>query len=295
LSARGPARSGLCRGGSAPCQGAASGAAARLLEDKLLCYVLQFAFFNKHVLAGLPEFLDRLDPFLAEWPADVPVAVEIRNKHWFEPAFTDCLRRHNAVWCLSDQVWMPSPLHIAQRMDPVTGGFTALVAVVLFLGVASAADPKSGPQVGDRVVPFHPLNCTGDHAGEKYCLICKNGPSPVAVIFARQVTPELIKLIKRIDEATDKNKERSMGSFVVLLSDSDNLEKELKELARKEKIQHCILTIDDPEGPKDYNIAPEAEVTVLLTVKANHGFEKGDLNDKGIEAIVADLRKILPE
>jgi hypothetical protein len=176
---------------------------------------------------------------------------------------------------------------------------TALIVVGLVVGIASAADPTSGPQVGERVVPFHPLNCTGDHAGEKYCLICKNGPNPVVMIFARQVTPELTRLIKRIDEATNKNKERNMGSFIVLLSDSDNLEKELKELAKKEKIQHCVLTIDSPEGPESYNIAREAEVTVVLyrmeTVKANHTFKKGELNDKGIEAIVADLAKILPE
>jgi hypothetical protein len=31
----------------------------------------------------------------------------------------------------------------------------------------------------------------------------------------------------------------------------------------------------------------------MLTVKANHAFKKGDLNDKAIEAIVADLGKIL--
>jgi hypothetical protein len=178
-------------------------------------------------------------------------------------------------------------------------GFTALVAVVLVLGVASAAEPKSGPQVGAEVHGFHPLNCTGDHAGEKYCLICKNGENPVAIVFARQITPELTKLIKRIDQATDKNQKRSMGSFVVLLSDSDNLEKELKELAKKEKIQHAILTIDNPEGPEEYNIATEAEVTVVLytklKVKATHAFKKGDLNDRTIEAIVADLPKILPE
>ena len=179
-------------------------------------------------------------------------------------------------------------------------GLTVLVVMAFILGVASAADPKSGPQAGEKVPgPLHPLNCTGDHAGEKYCLYCKYGSNPVAAIFARQVTPELTKLIKRIDQATDKNKERGMGSYVVFLSDSDALDTELKELANKERIQQCILAIDDPEGPKGYNIAPEAEVTVVLyselTVKANQAFRKGELNDKAIDAVVADLAKILPK
>jgi hypothetical protein len=38
------------------------------------------AFFNKKAIPDLAAFLERLDPFLSEWPADVPVAVEIRNK-----------------------------------------------------------------------------------------------------------------------------------------------------------------------------------------------------------------------
>jgi len=50
------------------------------------------------------------------------------------------------------------------------------------------------------------LNCTGDHAGEKYCLICENGDNPVAIIFAREVTPEVTKLLKRIDLATDMHR-----------------------------------------------------------------------------------------
>jgi hypothetical protein len=179
-------------------------------------------------------------------------------------------------------------------------GVAALSAVAFVLSIASAADLKSGPQAGEKVPgPLHPLNCTGEHEGEKYCLYCEYGTNPVAAIFARQVSPELTRLIKRIDEATDKNKKRSMGSYAVFLSDSETLEMELKEVAKKETIRHCILAIDDPEGPKDYNLAPEAEVTVVLytklTVKANHTFKKGELNDKAIDAIVADLAKILPE
>jgi uncharacterized protein YecE (DUF72 family) len=110
--------------------------AARVLGDKLLSCVLQFGYFNKGKFAGLGDFLDRLEPFLAAWPADVPLAVEVRNKAWMVPALGDCLRRHNAVWVLPDQAWMPSPLSVVQRLDAVTGPF----AYVRLLGDREAVD-----------------------------------------------------------------------------------------------------------------------------------------------------------
>lgn len=97
--------------------------AARLLGDKLLCCCLQFGYFNKKAFANLDAFLERLEPFLAAWPDDVPVAVEIRNKNWMTASFGDCLRSHRAAWVLSDQAWMPSPLYIGQKFDAVTGPF----------------------------------------------------------------------------------------------------------------------------------------------------------------------------
>ena len=36
-------------------------------------------------------------------------------------ALGDCLRRHRVVWVLPDQVWMPSPLSVVERLDAVTG------------------------------------------------------------------------------------------------------------------------------------------------------------------------------
>ena len=99
--------------------------AARLLGDKLLCCCLQFAYFNRSKFSSLNAFLERLEPFLAAWPGDVPLAVEVRNKTWMTPALADCLRRHSAVWVLPDQAWMPSPLSLVQRadLDVVTGPF----------------------------------------------------------------------------------------------------------------------------------------------------------------------------
>jgi len=110
--------------------------AARILEDKLLCCVLQFGYFNRSKFANLNAFLERLEPFLAVWPADVPVAVEVRNKAWMTPALADCLRQHKAVWVLPDQKWMPSPLSLVEKLDVVTGPF----AYVRLLGDREAVD-----------------------------------------------------------------------------------------------------------------------------------------------------------
>ena len=82
-----------------------------------------------------------------------------------------------------------------------------LIAAALLLTVAfvltgfAVADPlKSGPQVGQEVPgPFHPLNVTGAKAGQKNCLYCQNGSNPVAMIFAREVSEPLTKLIKKVD------------------------------------------------------------------------------------------------
>jgi hypothetical protein len=48
---------------------------------------------------------------------------------------------------------------------------TSLAIVALLSATVVAADLKSGPQVGDDLVPFEPLNVTGPAAGAKRCLV----------------------------------------------------------------------------------------------------------------------------
>ena len=110
--------------------------AARVLEHKLLCCVLQFGYFNRKVFAGLDAFLERLQPFLEAWPEDVPLAVEVRNKTWMTARLADCLRARRVAWVLVDQAWMPSPLNVVRKEDAVTGPF----AYVRLLGVRAAVD-----------------------------------------------------------------------------------------------------------------------------------------------------------
>jgi hypothetical protein len=180
--------------------------------------------------------------------------------------------------------------------------FAAMAAVVVVLvasGVKADAPVKSGPQVGREVPgPFHPMNVTGEQAGKKSCLYCANGSNPVAVVFARGVNPQVATLLKKLDEATEKNAKASMGSFAVFCSDQDGLEKTLKDLAGKQGLKKLVLSIDNAAGPTGYDIAKDADVTVLLynefTVRANYAFKKGELNQKGIDSIVAGVSKIVP-
>jgi hypothetical protein len=116
------------------------------------------------------------------------------------------------------------------------------------------------------------------------------------VIFAREVTDGLTSLVKKIDEATEKNSDCRMGSFVVFCSDEEGLKKKLEELGDKQKLKRTVLTIDNPAGPEGYDIAKDADVTVLLyvgqTVKVNHVYKKGALTEREVTRILSELPKI---
>jgi hypothetical protein len=179
----------------------------------------------------------------------------------------------------------------------------AALAVLMLLGVTIAADaPKSGPQVGENLPgPFHPLNITNaekpEAAGQKNCLVCQHGINPVAMVFARQVDPNLATLLKKLDGEVGKNRAAKLGGFLVLLTDDDQAEKKLKRLAEEQSLRNISLAVDNTAGPPQYKVSQEADVTVVLynkqKVQANHSFKKGELNDKAIERIVADVPKIV--
>ena len=172
--------------------------------------------------------------------------------------------------------------------------------VALVAGFAVAAEIKSGPQPGEKIPgPFSPLNVNGDDAGEKRCLVCKNGTNPVVMIFARNADdPMTQKLIKEVDAVTAKNAGCDMGSFVVFCTDDDTTEKKLKDLNAKEKYKKVILSVDNPAGPKNYKVSKDADVTVVLytkhMVKANHAFKAGELKDGDITKIVSEVTTITP-
>jgi len=172
---------------------------------------------------------------------------------------------------------------------------TALMASIVVAEEGKTV--KSGPQKGEELAgPFHPLNINGAKAGEKNCLYCENGSNPVAMVFARELTPSVKQLITKIDQCTTKNTDCKMGSFVVFCSDDEGLADQLKKFAKEADLKKTVLSIDNPAGPKGYNVNKEAGVTVVLyknrNVKANMAYQKGSFTEKDVQSVVSALPTI---
>jgi hypothetical protein len=119
------------------------------------------------------------------------------------------------------------------------------------------------------------------------------------MIFAHEISDPLTSLVKKVNESTARNADSSMGSFIVFLNDEESMAEKLIELAKKEKIEHTILGLMESAGPEGYDVAKEADVTVVLyterKVKVNYAFKKGKMTSADIDRIVKDIAKILPE
>ncbi len=163
-----------------------------------------------------------------------------------------------------------------------------------------ADEVKSGLKPGEAPPAFLVQDATGPAAGTgKLCYRCRYGGNPVVAVFTHKIDANLTSLVKQVDAQVEKNKDKKLKAFVVLLTnDPDKAEPQLKELAEKNNIKNVPLTIfDGPLGPLDYKLSPKAETTVLMWVKSdvkvNHAFSDGKLDQKSIDAIVHDTGKIL--
>jgi uncharacterized protein YecE (DUF72 family) len=116
--------------------------------NPLVPLVLQFPYFNKKAFKSVGEFLPRLR-FLMKRLKDMPTcrfAVEIRNKNWLDARFADLLREYNVALALTDQEWMPRPLEIFEKFDPITADF----AYVRWLGDRKGIEQHT--KVWDKVI-----------------------------------------------------------------------------------------------------------------------------------------------
>ena len=174
-----------------------------------------------------------------------------------------------------------------------------LFAVAIALSFFSTMAMADGLPVGSDVNAFYVTDVTGPAAGTKLCYRCRYGNKPVVSIFARDVNAEVTSLIHEVDGVVGKNQGQDMKGFVVLLTDEPEAKNDaLKKVAADAKVSNVPLTtFDGAAGPRDYKIAEDAEVTVMMWVdgklKVNETFKKGELTKEGVAGVVGKTTSIL--
>jgi hypothetical protein len=205
-----------------------------------------------------------------------------------------------------------------------------VVALLLCAGALPAGGSvKSGPPVGSFLPgSFQPFNLNGKIGKNRYhCLVCEYGLNPTVLVFAREhpqaKETAVTDLLQKLDEAVERNQESYLHAFVVFLSPDartsvtypkpeepgklvaqaaawESLLARLKP--RADKLKNVVVTVYPAEGPPGYDVAKDADVTVILykghKVLGNYAFTPGQFNEaavteliKAVEGMARDARK----
>ena len=181
----------------------------------------------------------------------------------------------------------------------------AVAAFAIAMASTAFAEVTSGPQVGASVGAFTVTKVVGNPDdgitdGQHLCYRCKTGSKPVVMVFARSADEKLAKLLKKVEEEVEEHQSEKLTSFVNMIgTDADSLKKTAEEFVAKHGLKRIAFVVPDDakDGPPDFKIAPDADVTVVCykggTVTANHAFAKGGLSDEKIDAVVAASCKLV--
>lgn len=181
--------------------------------------------------------------------------------------------------------------------------FAFFVFGFLFFETGAVGDErtslKSGLQPGETIASFHVEDVTGPAKGKSICYACRYGSRPVVNVFVREITDEVVTLMRQLDAQVEKHKDEQLQVFLVLLSlDPESDRETLENLAAKQELKHVPLTLfDGLTGPPKMKIAQRADVTIMLwnkaKVKSNHAFTSEALNDKAVAAVIKEIPDLL--
>jgi hypothetical protein len=149
--------------------------------------------------------------------------------------------------------------------------FALVLALSMSPALARADDPKSGPQVGEKIEGFEIEFATGDDAGKKLDPLQSLKDKPVLIIFEGQMTRPGFGLLKVLDKYGRLRQPEGLAVLIVRLSDDrEAAAKHAKLLYDSDSLDIKSPAGVAPEGkagPKNYNLSDEAEMTVLLVNK----------------------------
>jgi hypothetical protein len=176
--------------------------------------------------------------------------------------------------------------------------FLLLFGIVLVACPAGAGEESpcvSGPKTGQRPGPYSSIVVTGEHRGQSHCFICETADRPAVIIFARNLSAPLGKLVSRLDGLLLDKKNADLAGWVTLLAaDEAAANARVVEWSKKYALRAVPLGVfEDTVGPPVYRLHKDADVTVLLCVnqkvQRNFAFRAGELTNDRIDEIIKEV------
>jgi uncharacterized protein YecE (DUF72 family) len=129
------------RGFLAPCE---------TIRSKVGIIMFEFSRFYPTDFENGRDFVAHLDAFLTRIPKGWPYGIEIRNKHWLQPEYFECLARHGVTHVYNSWTEMPP---ISEQMElPGNETNPSLIAARFLL--------KPGRKYEEAVKSFQPYRET---------------------------------------------------------------------------------------------------------------------------------------
>ncbi len=172
--------------------------------------------------------------------------------------------------------------------------FSLCLTLTVALALPAAEPCESGVPVGKRPGPYSFLVATGPQRGQQTCYICEQHETnkPAAVVFARNLSDSLGKLLTKLEAAgaVPAAKDSGYKVWCTQLAEKADLDA-LAKWAQKQGLKTApVGAYEDADGPPSYRLNKDADVTVMLFSKqkvvANFAFRANELTDKQIDEVV---------
>jgi hypothetical protein len=183
-----------------------------------------------------------------------------------------------------------------------SGSAAAVLALALPLAAAPAL--RSGPQPGERPLPFTSNIVTGPYRGKQHCYVCELKDEPAVLVFARRTDEATARLLQGLRDAVRERRQEKLFAWMVFLGAPDtdsqtDLERRAYEFARSNGAAALpISALGEPLGPPGYQIAPEAAATVLGfqsgKILYSRAFRRDEWTPRAAESVLKELPKALP-
>ena len=177
-----------------------------------------------------------------------------------------------------------------------------VLSAALLVGFANAADTATvGLKSGDPIGAFYVTKVAGAEedgvkAGQELCYRCKYGQRPMVMVFTRKGGEKVNQLVKELDSCVAANSEAQLRGFVTVMGeDQAEVKNSAKAIIEKSGAKMIPVAISDsPNGPANYRLDPEAEVTVIVAnesqVVASHSFAADKVD---VAAVIKEVTKTI--